>query len=588
MNSTHCLRFLRPYAFKRLPVKNRAYLRLYNGALGHGFTSRAGRCLATAAKGKAVVEDGKAEKDASETRSHAVAARIDELTEAKALVYPRIQKSTAMPMRIPIFREKYRDVSKENPGEEEVVLHGRIQSVRRASSKLVFLDVTGEFEHVQAMCNFRKIEPTGVDIDAFKDISRLLRRGDLISTTGKAIRTQTGELSLDVTQLPQLLSPSLVPLPFKLEEEDAKIQNRHIDMLVNRETADVLRLRAYIMKYMRDWFHDQGFLEFQTPILCGNAGGAIARPFTTTSPYIGGEELALRIAPELWLKRLVIGGVEKVFEMGPSFRNEGIDLSHNPEFTMCEYYNAYASLADLISQTEELISGLAEHCHGLISTKLTSLPNSQLLNLTKTPFKQLEFIPSLESALGFTLPDLASPTAQADLISLLESHHPDVASDISSSRPTTLPKLLDKLASIHLEPHSLSGPLFITHHPACMSPLSKSFMCPTTNQLVSARTELFVAGFELANMYEEENDPFAQRRKFVEQASRHGTDGEEVAVVDESYVQALESGLPPTGGWGCGIDRLVMLFGGARRISDTLSFGNLRNVVGLSAGRKKT
>ncbi|OIW24022.1 lysyl-tRNA synthetase-like protein [Coniochaeta ligniaria NRRL 30616] len=586
MNSAQCLQFLRPYAYQRLSGKKQAYLSIYDGARQHGVASRAARrCLVTASKEKGVKHVVEEEKSPSEVRSHAVAARIEELSQAKALVYPRIQRSSnAMPMRIPTFREKYRNVSKENPGEEEVVLHGRLQSVRRASSKLVFLDLTGEFEHVQAMCNFRKLEPTGVDLNAFKDLSKLLRRGDLISITGKAIRTQTGELSVDVTRLPQMLSPSLVPLPFKLEEEDAKVQNRHIDMLVNRETADVLRLRSYIMKYMRDFFHKQGFLEFQTPILAENAGGAVARPFTTTSPYVRGEELSLRIAPELWLKRLVVGGVEKVFEIGPAFRNEGIDLSHNPEFTMCEFYNAYASLPDLIGQTEELISGLAHHCQELISTKLTSLPKIDLSRYEK-PYKQLEFIPSLEAALGFALPDLNSDTAQQDLVSLLQTHNIPLAAEAPAS---TLPKLLDKLAGEYLEPHSASAPLFITHHPACMSPLSKSFPCPKTGQLVSARTELFVGGRELANMYEEENDPFAQRRKFAEQARRYRDPeavGEEV-VVDESYVQALESGLPPTGGWGCGVERLVMLFSGARRISDTLSFGNLRNVVGLS-GRKK-
>ena len=375
-------------------------------------------------------------------------------------------------------------------------------------------------------------------------------------------------------------------MPFKLEEEDARIQNRHIDMLVNRETADVLRLRSYIMKYMRDFFHEKGFLEFQTPILAGNAGGAIARPFTTDSPYFRGDDLALRIAPELWLKRLVVGGVEKVFEIGPAFRNEGIDLSHNPEFTMCEFYNAYASLSDLISQTEDMISGLAHHCQELISTKLISLPQIDLSRY-KEPFKQLEFIPALEAAIGFALPDLTSDTAQSDLVRLLVNHNIPLAEAEPSLERLTLPKLLDKLAGEYLEPHSASGPLFITHHPACMSPLSKSFLCPKTSQLVSARTELFVAGRELANMYEEENDPFAQRRKFVEQARRYADAGAgEEVVVDESYVQALQSGLPPTGGWGCGIERLVMLFSGARRISDTLSFGSLRNVVGVSGRRK--
>ncbi|RKU44612.1 hypothetical protein DL546_006445 [Coniochaeta pulveracea] len=446
----------------------------------------------------------------------------------------------------------------------------------------MFLALTGEFENVQGLCNFRKLEASGVTLDAFKGLAKLLTRGDLISITGRAVRSNTGELTLEATSLPKLLSPSLVPLPFKLEEEDAKIQNRHLDMLVTRETTDVLRLRSYIMRYMRDWFHEKGFLEFQTPILAENAGGAVARPFATTSTEFRSKELALRIAPELWLKRLVVGGVEKVFEMGPAFRNEGIDLSHNPEFTMCEYYNAYASLQDLIDQTEELISGLAHHCQDLISTKLMALPAVDLARYAR-PYKQVEFLPELQSRLGFTFPDLSSPKAKESLITLLQDHSIPLPTDAHTS---PLPKLLDKLAGDHLEPDSLSSPLFIIHHPAIMSPLSKSFLCPKTNQLVSARTELFVNGRELANMYEEENSPFEQRRKFVEQALRNSEEGEEVHV-DESYIQALESGLPPTGGWGCGIERLVMLFSGARRISDTLSFGNLRNVVGLGPGRAR-
>lgn len=408
-----------------------------------------------------------------------------------------------------------------------------------------------------------------------------------LAVTGRATRSQTDELTLSVTRLPQLLSPGLVPLPFKLVDEDAKIHNRHIDMLVNRETVDVLRLRSYIMKYMRDFLHEKGFLEFQTPILAGNAGGAVARPFTTTSPYFRGEQLALRIAPELWLKRLVIGGVEKVFEMGPAFRNEGIDLSHNPEFTICEFYNAYASLPDLISQTEELISGLAHHCQDLISTKLTSLPPIDLSKYQR-PFKQVEFMPTLTAALGFDLPDLNTDTARVELIRVLQTNGVPLA-EFPHLASLSLPKILDKLAADYLEPFSAAGPLFITHHPACMSPLSKSFICPTTNQLVSARTELFVNERELANMYEEENDPLAQRHKFGQQASLHrDTDTGEGAVADESYAQALESGLPPTGGWGCGVERLVMLFSGARRISDTLSFGHLRNVVGLGKRSTKT
>ncbi|KAK0618171.1 hypothetical protein B0T17DRAFT_561253 [Bombardia bombarda] len=552
--STSCLQFLRPYAWKS-PIGGSggihatAYLRFYHQA------------------------------------------RHDELTQANALRYPRIRRDgVGTPMRIPAFREKYKHVETGAVAEEEVVLQGRLQSVRRAGSKLIFLNIKSEFEHVQGLCNFRKLEAaTGTTIDSFKQLSRLLNRGDIVSVTGRATRTPTGELTLEATRMPELLSPTLVPLPVKLADEDTRIQQRHIDMLVNRKTIDTLRVRSHIIKHMRDFLHARGFLEFQTPILADNAGGAVARPFTTTATHESDKDLSLRIAPELWLKRLVVGGVDKVFELGPSFRNEGIDQTHNPEFTTCEFYNAYASLDDLIALTEDLVCGIAHHAQSLVSTSLDSLPPIDL-PAYRRPFRQMEFIPSLESAIAggeFRMPDLSAPSALDDLVAALATHGITIPTPLP-----VLPKLLDQLAATYIEPHSADGaPLFITHHPVCMSPLSKSFVCPATGQAVSARTELFIGGMEIANMYEEENDPFAQRRKFVEQARRHrdvddqplSESGEEEVAIDEGYVQALESGLPPTGGWGCGIERLVMLFAGTRRISDCLSFGNLRNVVGVSS-----
>lgn len=358
-------------------------------------------------------------------------------------------------------------------------------------------------------------------------------------------------------------------------------------MLVNQKTADILRLRSYLIKYLRDFFHERDFLEFQTPILAGDASGAAARPFVVSANTVA-RDVALRIAPELWLKRLVVGGVERVFELGPAFRNEGIDQTHNPEFTICEFYHAYANLENLISLTESLIRGAAEHCQALIATKLTSLEPIDL-SIYTSPFKQAEFVPTLQSTLGFDFPDLASPTALEDIIALLKQHNIALEGDVDPST-MSLPQILDSLAAQYIEPLSASAPLFITNHPVCMSPLAKSFICPKTGQHVSARTELFMGGKELANMYEEENDPFEQRRKFVAQAKVGDTEGKgqgdgegEAVVIDESYVNALGSGLPPTGGWGCGVERLVMLFAGTRRISDCLSFGNLRNVVGLGA-----
>lgn len=376
-------------------------------------------------------------------------------------------------------------------------------------------------------------------------------------------------------------------------------------MLVNQEAVDILRLRSSIMKHMRDYFHSKKFLEFQTPILAENAGGAIARPFVTRATEFREKDMALRIAPELWLKRLVVGGVEKVFEMGPAFRNEGIDATHNPEFTTCEFYSAYSNLDDLMNETEELLYSLAKNSQELISKEFTSLPPIDLSRFVR-PFKRVDFVPALEEAMGIRLPRLSAEDALPELLAILKLSNIDVPGET----PTSLSKLLDRLASIYLEPMSMEQPIFLMNQPACMSPLAKSFVCPTTFQLVSARAELFIGGRELANMYEEENDPQEQKRKLEAHrllvnlpdggiGMRTPEEGEHTSALsedpdgdasplDQSFIKALEYGLPPTGGWGCGVERLVMLFSGANRISDCLSFGTLRNVVSVSATEDQT
>jgi lysyl-tRNA synthetase class 2 len=326
-------------------------------------------------------------------------------------------------------------------------------------------------------------------------------------------------------------------------------------------------------------------VEVNTPILASDVGGAIAQPFQTSAAEFPERQLSLRIAPELWLKRLVVGGFDKVFEIGPSFRNEGrlapkysvlcpmdaklclgLDRTHNPEFTTCEFYHAFADLKMLMSMTESFFSGLEDHVRDLSQRLYLSNPADISF---ATPFRQIDFIPALEESVGQTLPDLASGDAHTRLLQLFR--------DLSLPIPDhpTLPRLLDKLCAIYLEPQC-QNPTFIINHPECLSPLSKSY--PHGKQIVAARAELFVRGNEIVNTYEEENSPFEQRRKFQDQLLYR--DPNNLGEIDESYIQALEWGLPPTGGWGCGIDRLCMLFTGARRIGDVLSFGNLRSVTG--------
>ncbi|CAK7245563.1 MAG: mitochondrial lysine-tRNA synthetase [Sporothrix thermara] len=638
------LLFLRPYAVRPIsrtaasPLARTAYLRFYQTVCSAEGALKARARNARPQKAARHYSTAPKQEDVAEDRS-AVALRIKELTEADALHYPRYQ-AVGERLSVPEFRAEFAAVAVgDEAPHRRVELSGRVLSVQRLGAKLVFFKLLDGGEQVQVMCNLKQLrtadkqQPQPVASAAFKTAARLLNRGDHVAVTGRAMRTSSGELTLAADVLPRVYSPALAPLPAQLLDADKRALRRHVDLLVNPSAAATLRLRARILREMRAFFEDQHFVEVQTPILADVAGGAVARPFVTAhggggsgssgsseddsasatasaGTSAGARALSLRIAPELWLKRLVVGGLDRVFEIGPAFRNEGIDNTHNPEFAICEFYAAYWTLPRLMAETERLLARLAQASlqfretaagAGLLqqagdkdntsSSSSSSSSSSVDRCAAGGPFVQLEFIPALEAALGFTFPDLAAPDAYEQLRAKLGARagHAETA-DADGGR---LAKLLDRLAGEHLESRSFAhadGPLFITHHPACMSPLAKSFVCERTGQTVAARAELFVDGRELANMYEEENDPAAQRRKMQQQAAETGaksagsnSDGEhfEDQQVDENYIAALEAGLPPTGGWGCGIERLVMLFAGTRRIADCLSFGTLRHVVSM-------
>ncbi|KAJ5309531.1 60S ribosomal protein L20-B [Penicillium atrosanguineum] len=368
-------------------------------------------------------------------------------------------------------------------------------------------------------------------------------------------------------ELPKLLSPCLHDVPVHDASHETSPYPRHVQFLADPVTKDIIRARSAIVQYLRQFFLDRSFMEVNTPIVGSVAGGAIARPFYTNATEFPERELSLRIAPELWLKRLVVGGFDKVFEIGPSFRNEGLDKTHNPEFTTCEFYHAYANLEDLMTTTEKLLSEMASHIRDF-NKEGTLNPTS--VNFT-TPFRRIDFLTGIEEGISRKLPDLTSPDALSQVYQIFH--------DLSLPLPenANLPRLLDELCSIYVEPQCID-PTFIINPPECLSPLSKSFVHPITKQIVAARGELFIEGKEVVNTYEEENSPFEQRRKFEDQL-RFSRAADEPGEIDESYLEALEWGLPATGGWGCGIDRLVMLFTGAKRIGDVLPFGNLRAVT---------
>ncbi|KAI9829997.1 MAG: hypothetical protein M1826_005170 [Phylliscum demangeonii] len=515
----------------------------------------------------------------------AVQQRLDEFERAGMDCYPRLKRSGTI-HNCGEFQELYHDVkATETRRDVRLTVHGRISSFRGAGNWLFFVDLVHDGVTVQGVCNIRQMTDGGPTPEEFKNFHHTIRRGDVISITGCPHRTERGELSVLATTLPTLLAPCLHPLPTELLDTETRMRNRHIDMLVNRRAADTLRLRAHLIRGLRTWFESEDFTEVQTPVLSCVAGGAAARPFQTRATEFSGKKLAMRIAPELWLKRLVLGGLDRVYEIGPCFRNEGIDQAHNPEYTSCEFYKAFADLEDLISQTERLFEMLLSYLRSPPTRfSPSSFPHLQRLQL-RFPFRRVDFIPALESAIGRSLPDLSdAEAATSELMQLFAGlGHPLPSSP-------TLARLLDRLSSIYLEPFCI-GPTFITHHPECLAPLAKSLPHPLPahrHQRVSARFELFIhGGLELVNAYEEENSPLEQRRKMLRPprsaSSASSSASPSPSTFDENYLAALEWGLPPTGGWGCGIDRLTMFFADTRRIGDVLAFGTLKNVVGLAS-----
>ncbi|KAJ5719131.1 hypothetical protein N7493_007586 [Penicillium malachiteum] len=490
--------------------------------------------------------------------------RVQQVKISQADPYPRlaVDKRT---LSCADFRSKYEGLANNDSVEDTVVVSGRIRTYRLAGSKLIFFDIVQDGHKIQVMCNKGQLE--GIEPQDFKKLYRLLRRGDSFTVTGHPHRTARGELTVNATKLPQLLSPCLHDVPVHDVSHEVSPYPRHVQFLADPTAADIIRARSSLTQYLRQFFVDRSFMEVSTPIIGGIAGGAIARPFVTSATEFPERELSLRIAPELWLKRLVVGGFDKVFEIGQSFRNEGLDKTHNAEFTTCEFYHAYANLEDLMRISEELLSGMAAH--------IEAFNKNNTLNPTQVnfaaPFKRIDFITGIEEAINQKLPDLSSPDALDKIRALFQTLSLDLPEN------PTLPRLLDELCGTYVEPQCID-PTFIINPPECLSPLSKSFIHPTTGQCVAARGELFIEGKEVINTYEEENSPFEQRRKFEDQLQFSHAAGE-TGEIDESYLEALEWGLPATGGWGCGIDRLVMLFTGAKRIGDVLAFGNLRAVT---------
>ncbi len=382
--------------------------------------------------------------------------------------------------------------------------------------------------------------------------------GDFIGVSGMLFRTKTNELTIEVEDF-TLLSKSLRPLPEKwhgLTDVELRYRQRYVDLIVNPEVKEVFVLRTKIIQAIRGFLNARGYLEVETPMMQTIPGGATAKPFKTHHNALD-MDLYLRIAPELYLKRLLVGGFERVYEINRNFRNEGISTRHNPEFTMLEFYTSYADYRDLMDMTQQMISAVAREVLG--STEVVYEGNT--INLVP-PWKRITFVDSLREA---GVPEDVITNAEK-----AREYAKKVGANLEGGEP--LGKLLNEVFEAIVEP-KLVQPTFITDYPTDISPLSKK---RDDDPAFVERFELFVLGRELANAFSELNDPVDQKERFLMQVSEREAGDEEAHQMDEDFIRALEYGMPPAAGEGIGIDRLVMLLTGSSSIRDVILFPQMK------------
>nr|A0A120HYZ1.1 RecName: Full=Lysine--tRNA ligase cla4; AltName: Full=Cladosporin biosynthesis cluster protein 4; AltName: Full=Lysyl-tRNA synthetase; Short=LysRS [Cladosporium cladosporioides]AMB51801.1 putative lysyl-tRNA synthetase [Cladosporium cladosporioides] len=469
------------------------------------------------------------------------------------------------------FLTVYKNLAK---GEERtdvpIRIAGRIYTKRVSGNKLVFYDIRAEGVKVQVMCQAQN-STTG-----FEEQHEVLRRGDIVGIVGFPGRTSpktrdNGELSIFATQV-VLLSPCLHALPsehYGFQDKEQRFRQRYLDLIINDRPRQIFRTRAKIVSYLRSYLDSRDFTEVETPMMNAIAGGATASPFVTHHNDLK-RDLFMRVAPELYLKMLVVGGLERVYEIGKQFRNEGIDLTHSPEFTTCEFYQAYADYNDLMAMTEDLISSMVKHITGGYETTFESQTGQVYTINWQSPWKRIDMIPALEEACGDKFPpgdQLHTPEAGTFLKEMLKKMK------VECTPPLTNARMLDKLVGEFVEDKCIN-PTFVTGHPQMMSPLAKAHR---DTPGICERFEVFVTTKELLNAYTELNDPFDQRMRFEEQANQKAQGDDEAQMVDENFCQALEYGLPPTGGWGMGIDRLTMFLTNNYSIKEVLAFPMMKD-----------
>jgi lysyl-tRNA synthetase, class II len=500
------------------------------------------------------------------------------LAERGVEVYPHSFEHDLEPSGV---EARYGGVSAEELETADVTLRvpGRVRAIR-GHGKVVFADLSDGAGKVQLFVRAERLS------EGARSVLESLDLGDYVGARGRVIRTRAGELSLEVEDL-TLLAKAIRPLPEKwhgLADVESRYRQRYLDLAVNPGSRRVFEIRAAIVRGLRRYLDQRGFLEVETPMMQPIAGGATARPFVTHHNALD-VDLFLRVAPELYLKRLLVGGLHRVYEINRNFRNEGISTQHNPEFTMLELYWAYVGYEEMMALTEEMLSGLAREILG--TTRLEW--KGRTLDL-EPPWPRYSVKEAIARFAGI---DPARLDHVADLAAELEDRelpfppvvdrddptHPALHAGSRAAYDNSVPiptywygHLLMELFEQTVEDH-LSGPVFITHLPVEVSPLAK--VSPEDRRFTE-RFELYVGGMEIANAFSELNDPDAQAARFEEQLAARAAGDEEAHRFDADYVRALEHGMPPAGGEGIGVDRLTMLFTGSPSIRDVILFPQLR------------
>jgi lysyl-tRNA synthetase class 2 len=445
-------------------------------------------------------------------------------------------------------------------------LAGRLMT-KRGHGKASFAHLRDGDGLIQAYLREDALGPEGYALALDLDL------GDIVGVEGTVFVTRTGEITVKASSL-TLLAKSLRALPEKwhgLTDVEIRYRQRYTDLIVNEDVRRVFRTRSRIVRALREFLDARGYLEVETPALQALYGGATARPFVTHHNALD-MPLYLRIADELYLKRLIVGGFERVYEIGKDFRNEGIDRSHNPEFTMLEFYQAYADYDDMMALTEELFVSAARTVHGELSVPWGDPPaeggDPPSIDFTP-PFRRLTLKGAAAEALGVA----ALPDSEAELRAVAARAGVQVAPGLSWGR------VLDEAVSALVQP-KLLHPTFLLDHPRDTSPLAK---VKRDDPTVVERFELIVAGMEVANSFSEQNDPLEQRKAFEQQMELRRRGDDEAQPIDHDYLRALELGMPPTGGVGVGVDRLVMLLTNSRSIRDVILFPHMRPEEGAGA-----